>query len=80
MNEHEKNPPPAFFVDNVPYPWPQSTISGEDIRKIAGIPANVDLFLKVPGHPEQLIENNTIVPLGEPKPHFSTQAAGSKGG
>lgn len=80
MTQHENSHSPDFFVDGTPYSWPQETISGEDIRKIAGIPENVDLFLKVPGHPDKLVEKTTIVPLEEPKPHLSTQAVGSKGG
>ena len=80
MTSHENNYSPAFFVDNTPYPWPQAAITGEQIRKLAAIPDNVDLFLKIPGHPDQLVENTTTVPLGEPKPHLSTQAVGSKGG
>lgn len=71
---------PALFVDNEPYPWPEPSITGAQIRTLASIPENVDLFLKVPGHPDQLIENNAVVLLGNPKPHLSTQAAGSKGG
>lgn len=80
MNQPVNSQSPAFFVDGTPYPWPDKTITGEQIRKAAAVPENVDLFFKVPGHPDKLIENNTIVPLGEPKPHFSTQAVGSKGG
>ena len=80
MNQHANSHSPAFFVDDTPYPWPDHTITGEQIRKAAAVPENVDLFLKVPGHPDKLVENDTIVPLGEPKPHFSTQAVGSKGG
>lgn len=80
MNQHSNPNSPAFFVDNAPFPWPNSTITGDEIRKVAAVPDNVDLFRKVPGHADQLIEQTTVVTLGEPKPHFSTQAVGSKGG
>lgn len=80
MNQHENSHSPAFFVDDNPYSWPQPNITGEQIRNVAGIPESVDLFLKVPGHTDRLVENATIVHLGEPKSHLSTQAAGSKGG
>lgn len=80
MDQHENSHSPAFFVDDTPYSWAQPTITGAQIRQVAAIPANVDLFLKVPGHPDDLIADDTIVKLGNPKPHLSTQAVGSKGG
>lgn len=80
MSHQENHQPPALFVDGDPYPWPDPSITGAQIRTLASIPENVDLFLKVPGHPDKLIENSTILPLGEQKPHLSTQAVGSKGG
>lgn len=80
MTEHQNHQSPSLFLDNEPYPWPDSSITGTQIRALASIPENVDLFLKVPGHPDKLVENDTVVPLNEPKPHLSTQAAGSKGG
>lgn len=80
MNQHANSHSPAFFVDDEPYPWPNPTITGDEIRRAAAVPDNVDLFRKVPGQTDQLIERTTVVALSEPKPHFSTQAVGSKGG
>lgn len=71
---------PALFVDTTPYSWDKPMINGAEIRSLASLPETVDLFLKVPGHPDQLVEPITEIPLGEPKPHLSTQAVGSKGG
>ena len=80
MTQDENSHSPDFFVDGTPYQWDKPTITGAEIRAAASLPETVDLFLKVPGHPDQLVEVTTEVNLGDKKPHLSTQAAGSKGG
>ncbi len=73
---------PEFFVDNEPYQWSESIITGAQIRQLAALPAGVQLFLKVPGHTDQEIMDSTVIELGShgaPK-RFSSQAVGSQAG
>jgi Multiubiquitin len=78
------NQPKKFelFVDGEKYEWPNSTITGEDLRKLAGIPESAQIFEHVPGKPDIEIKNNTVVNLE--KHHgpvkFSTQSPGSQAG
>ncbi len=71
-----------FFVDNVKYDWNgSSVITGAQVRETASVPANVELYEKVPGKPDRLVQNDTKVSLAGNAPvHFSTQAAGSTAG
>ncbi len=71
-----------FFVDNGKYDWEgPSVITGEQVRAAASVPANVELYEKVPGKPDRLVQNDTEVNLAGNAPvHFSTQAAGSTAG
>jgi hypothetical protein len=71
-----------FFVDNVKYDWDgPSTITGAQVREKASVPANVELYEKIPGKPDRLVEHDTQVSLAGNAPvHFSTQAAGSTAG
>jgi hypothetical protein len=73
---------PELFVDNEPYQWPQDSITGAQIRELASLPADVKLFMKVPGHPDKEIADGDIIQLdkhGAPK-RFSSQAVGSQAG
>ncbi len=71
-----------LFVDNVKFEWDKNTISGVDLRRLAGIPENVQIFEHVPGKPDVEIKNDTVVNLE--KHHgpvkFSTQSPGSQAG
>lgn len=80
MNPNSKAP--DLFVDNTHYQWPKPTITGAEIRTLASVPAGVNIFLKVPGHPDKPILDDTVVDLTARKSpeHFSTQATGSQAG
>lgn len=71
-----------FKIENDIYDWPTQTISGGDVRSVGpGIPANMDLFLKVQGAAGRLIANDDIVDLGEPGiEKFYAQDASSEAG
>lgn len=81
MNDKKSNRP-ELFVDNERYDWDNDTITGADIRTLASLPDNVDIFQHVPGEKDRPIANDTVVDLTEhPGPErFSTQAAGSQAG
>lgn len=74
--------PFELFIDRDRYSWEQDTISGAQLRVLGSIPENVEIFLKVPGKPDQPIVNVTTVNLQEHHgpAHFSTQAPGSQAG
>jgi len=77
--ENAKNP--ELFVDNNPYNWTKSTISGAELRTLATVPEGVDIFQKVPGQKDKEILADTEVSLtGKGPERFSTQAAGSDAG
>jgi len=53
-----------FKIENVIYEWANRFITGQEVRGVGpGIPANMDLFLKVMGKPGRLIANNESVDL-----------------
>lgn len=71
-----------LFVDNDKYEWEKSTITGSELRVLAGIPDNAEIYMKVPGKPDAAISNDTTTDLekhhGPAK--FSTQSPGSQAG
>lgn len=73
---------PEIMIDNQPYQWEKETITGAEIRALAGLPQNVQIFQEVPGSPDKLIEDATVIELeehGTPK-RFSSQSVGSQAG
>ena len=73
--------PPELFIDNQPYDWNKPIITGSQIRKLGGLPDDVQIFQKVPGKPDRQIKDETVVDLKKPGPErFSTQAVGSNAG
>lgn len=81
MSDENSNRP-ELFVDNKPYQWDAKTITGAQIRKLASLPDDVQIFHKVPGRPDVEIKNETVVNLTrQPGPdRFSTQPVGSQAG
>jgi len=79
---HENSNRPDVIVDNEGYEWDQNTITGAQLRVLASLPADVDIFHKVPGHPDQEVKDNTVVDLTLQKgpDRFSTQPVGSQAG
>ena len=71
-----------IFVDTDKYEWDKSTITGAELRVLAAIPENVEIFLEVPGKPDLEVKNDTVIDLekhhGPAK--FSTQSTGSQAG
>ena len=57
-----------FFVDDQKYEVDKRTLSGAEIREIAKIDPNYQLFLEEPGpdKPDRLIANDYSVDLEEP--------------
>lgn len=78
------NKPKRFelFVDGEKYEWEKNTITGAELRDLAGIPDSAQIFQHVPGKPDIEIKNDTVVDLE--KHHgpvkFSTQSPGSQAG
>ena len=70
------------FVDGDKYEWESATITGAELRVLAAIPQNAQIYLKIPGKPDQLVSDQTSIDLA--KHHgparFSTQAPGSQAG
>ena len=70
-----------LIVDNTPYPWSESSITEQEIRDLAGLPDNVQIFQAIPSKPDRLVEPNDIISLdGKGPERFSTQAADSGAG
>ena len=71
-----------LFIDGDKYTWEQDTITGAQLRTLGAIPEGVEIFLQVPGKPDQPIADNQSVNLKEHHgpARFSTQAPGSQAG
>ena len=71
-----------LFIDGDKYTWEQDTITGAQLRTLGSIPEGVEIFLQVPGKPDQLIEDDASVNLKEHHgpARFSTQSPGSQAG
>lgn len=71
-----------LFIDGDKYRWESETITGAQLRTLGAIPENVEIFLEVPGKPDQPISDATTINLeGHHGPaRFSTQSPGSQAG
>jgi hypothetical protein len=80
--KHEHSNKPELIVDNDPFNWEKDTITGAEIRVLAGLPDDVQVFQHIPGHQDKEILADTVVNLDAHKgpERFSTQAPGSKAG
>lgn len=64
--EKEKNEL-NLVINNHEYKWFQQYITGEEIRKLGGIPGDDELFLKIsPPWEDELIQDTTRVDLARP--------------
>lgn len=79
MNQPKKY---ELFVDGEKFEWERDVITGAELRELAGIPDNAQIFEHIPGKPDAEIMNNTVVNLKEHHGHvkFSTQSPGSQAG
>jgi sporulation protein YlmC with PRC-barrel domain len=71
-----------FKIENVTYEWAKQFITGQEVRAVGpGIPANMDLFLKVTGKPGRLIANGESVDLSpiEIAKFYSQQTSSTAG-
>jgi len=70
------------FVDGDKYEWEKSVITGAELRMLAAIPQNAEIYIKVPGKPDDPIGDESSIDLdahhGPAK--FSTQSPGSQAG
>lgn len=81
MNQ-EHSHKPDLFVDNEPYDWDKPTITEAELRVLAGIPDDAQIFQHIPGSPDKEITPGMTIDLDEHEgpERFSTQAAGSQAG
>lgn len=71
-----------LFIDNEEYFWEHEAITGAQLRTLGAIPEGVDIFLQVPGQPDEPISNSSVINLERRQgpPRFSTQSPGSQAG
>lgn len=68
-------------IDNAPYEWNESTIDEVDLRELAAIPQNADIFQKIPGQPDKQVLPGFPVDLTGPGPEkFCSAVVGSQAG
>ena len=68
MNEHQSHPN-HFFVDNKKYDTDHTALTGIQIKTIANVPANYQLFLEEQGSaPDRPIPDSESVRLDDPPP------------
>ena len=81
MKSHNDNRP-ELFVDNERYDWDENTVSGVQIKELAGVPDDVQLFHKIPGSPDVLVNDSDVIDLDDIKgpDRFYTQCVGSQAG
>lgn len=62
-----EKPPYEILVDRRPHKWTKPTITGLEIKKLAGVdPATYDAWQDVPGHEDKPIADNEKVDLTRP--------------
>jgi hypothetical protein len=71
-----------IFIDNEKYEWHEDVITGLQVRELGHIPEGVQIYLEVPGKPDEEIKNETKVNLNDHHgpARFSTQSSGSQAG
>lgn len=70
MNEH-KPPKYHFFVDGKKHDTDSATLTGLEIKTIASVPANYQLYLEDPGNdPDRAISDGEGLSMEPPPKHF----------
>jgi predicted component of type VI protein secretion system len=71
-----------LFVDGDKYEWQKDTITGSELRVLAAVPQNAQIYLKVPGKPDEAVGDQSPIDLAahHGPARFSTQAPGSQAG
>lgn len=60
-----------FFVDNKRYETEKTSLNGGEIKAIAQVPANYQLFLEAHGSdPDRMISDGESIAIGTPPHHF----------
>ncbi len=79
---NDKSNRPELFIDNERYDWEKNTLTGLELRELGSLPDDVEIYWKIPGEPDSLVENDTVVDLTHHKgpDRFSTQSVGSQAG
>jgi len=68
-------------IDNTPFDWENASIVEGDIRELACIPENAQIFQKIPGQPDKQIKPDFPVDLTGPGPErFCSAVVGSQAG
>jgi len=67
-----KPPNYHFFVDNNKFETPHSSLNGQEIKNVAGVPPNYQLFLEEHGNaPDRAISDTDGIDLStNPPKHF----------
>jgi hypothetical protein len=66
-NKEHPDKPFQIIVDQKPHKWPEPTITGLDIKNLAGVnPDAYDAWQDVPGPEDILLGNDDPVDLTEP--------------
>lgn len=71
-----------FKIENDVYEWASDCITGAEVRQLGpGIPESMDLFVKEPGKPGRLVENDEKVVLSGPgiEKFYSQNSASTPG-
>ena len=55
-----------FSVDNRMFETDKQFLLGEEIKRMAHVPLEFDLYLVIPGFQDELIENSTRVNMARP--------------
>lgn len=70
MNEH-KPTEYHFFVDNKKFDTDRAHLTTMQIKELAGVPANYQLFLEEHGHaPDRALSDSETIDLQNPPKHF----------
>lgn len=78
---HKKQNEWKLIIDNETYEWPDSSISGQQIRTLAAVPDGVQVWKKNHGSPDTLVELGAVIDLTQPGiERFSLQEASSGAG
>jgi hypothetical protein len=60
-----------FFVDNKKFETDHASLNGQEIKAIAGVPANYQLFLEEHGHaPDRAISDGDGIDMRNPPKHL----------
>ncbi|VAW75792.1 hypothetical protein MNBD_GAMMA12-1357 [hydrothermal vent metagenome] len=73
--------PYKIKIDNVSYEWIEGSIKENELRDLACIPENAQLFQKIPGHPDKQVLPECPIDLTIPgTERFCSAVVGSQAG